>query len=157
MKPIFAPIITLLIILVVSCDRSPAPNSSSAETKSTQTPEASLPETPVISLEDVPPLDRSKHSVPLEEIYFDTFRRTNRVVSLSDASDDLILSLQDVIPPFYAPKFTSASESQFWMNDSDIVIGYADGGEAYAYPIKIMNWHEIVSHEVNGRPILATY
>ena len=101
MKPIFAPIITLLIILVVSCNRSPAPNSSSAETKSTQTPEASLPETPVISLEDVPPLDRSKHSVPLEEIYFDTFRRTNRVVSLSDASDDLILSLQDVIPPFY--------------------------------------------------------
>ena len=76
---------------------------------------------------------------------------------MSDATDDLILSLQDVIPPFYAPKFTSASESQFWMNDSDIVIGYADGGEAYAYPIKIMNWHEIVSHEVNGRPILATY
>ena len=38
-----------------------------------------------------------------------------------------------------------------------MVLGYTAGEEAYAYPVKILNFHEIVSHTVNGRPIMATY
>ncbi len=111
----------------------------------------------VIDLDAIPPVDTTQHSVPLEEIYFDTFRPTNRAVPLSKADPDLIRSLRDAIPPLYAPVFESAAEADGWLEAADIVLGYADGEEAYAYPVRILNFHEIVSHEVNGRPIIATY
>ena len=110
-----------------------------------------------IDLDAIPPVDTSQHSVPLEEIYFDTFRPTNRAVPLNKADPDLIRSLRDAIPPLYAPVFESAAEADGWLRADDIVLGYADGEEAYAYPVRILNFHEIVSHEVNGRPIIATY
>ena len=76
---------------------------------------------------------------------------------LSEATEELSVSLRDAIPPLYNPKFESASDAADWLEDKDIVLGYADGGDAFAYPIKILNWHEIASHEVNGKPIIATY
>ena len=87
----------------------------------------------------VPLIDTSLHSVPLEEVYFDTFRPVNRVVRLSDASTELILSLRDAIPPIYDPTFESARVADAWLANGDIVVGYADRGEAYAYPVSILN------------------
>ena len=110
-----------------------------------------------VDISNIPAVDRSQHTVPLAEIYFDTFRRTNRVVPLSEADESLIVSLRDAIPPIYNPVFETAAAANNWLTEDDIVLGYADGEEAYAYPIKILNWHEMVSHEVNGRPILSTY
>lgn len=110
-----------------------------------------------VNVNDIPPVDTSIASVPLDEIYFDTFRATNRAVPLSVADEELILQLRDAIPPLYNPKFESAAEADKSLSNQDLVIGYADGDEAYAYPVKIMNFHEIVRHTVNGRPILATY
>ena len=85
------------------------------------------------------------------------FRPVNRVVRLSEASTELILSLRDAIPPIYGPTFESARVADNWLANDDIVVGYADRGEAYAYPVRILNWHEMVSHEVSSRPVLATY
>lgn len=110
-----------------------------------------------IDIEAIPPVDKSQHSVPLEEIYFDTFQPRDRIVPLSSADEELILSLRDAIPPIYEPRFEEADNADKWMSDTDIVLGYTDGESAYAYPIKILNWHEIVSHDVEGVPILASY
>ena len=52
---------------------------------------------------EVPDVDTSKRSVPLSEIYFDTFRPTNRAVPLDQADRELILSLRDAIPPSPRP------------------------------------------------------
>ena len=112
---------------------------------------------PAVDLDAVPLIDTSLHSVPLEEVYFDTFRPVNRVIPLSEASNALILKLRDYIPPIYTPLFESAQAADSWLADSDIVVGYVDRGEAYAYPARILNWHEMVSHEVAGQPIVATY
>ncbi len=117
-----------------------------------------LPPTPVpvaFDLDAVPAIDRTLHSVPLAEIRFDTFRGT--FIPLSEADERLIRELRDVIPPLYAPTFETASQAEVWMSDSDFVVGYAAGDEAYAYPFKIMNFHEMAAHTVDGRPILATY
>jgi hypothetical protein len=123
-----------------------------------QAEQAQQPQEPVvIDLDAVPELDTSRHTVPLEEIIFDTFRRTNRAVPLPDADPDLILSLRDAIPPIYNPVFEGAGEANQWLGSNDIILGYADGPEAFAYPVKILNWHEMVSHTVNGRYILASY
>ena len=68
----------------------------------------------------------------------------------------MILRLRDAIPPIYNPKFETG-ESARWLSEKDLVLGYAQGDVAVAYPIKILNWHEIVSHDIDGVPILATY
>ncbi|MCP4360153.1 MAG: DUF3179 domain-containing protein [Chloroflexi bacterium] len=110
-----------------------------------------------IDLVAIPPVDMTQHSVPLDEIYFDTFRAANRAVPLNAADNDLIQSLRDAIPPIYNPVFEEANQADNWLREDDLVLGYADGNAAYAYPIRILNFHEIVSHEVNGRPLMATY
>ncbi len=111
----------------------------------------------VIDVDSVPAVDTSIHSVPLEEIYFDTFRSTDRAVPLTRADEKMILQLRDTIPPIYEPIFETAVEADKWLRDSSLILGYTDGDQAYAYPINILNYHEIVRHTVNGRPILATY
>ena len=127
-------------------------------TLETSSPQVEQPEEPeVIDLAAVPQLDISHHTVPLEDIIFDTFRRTNRAVPLPDADPDLIVSLRDAIPPIYNPIFEPADEAGQWLRESDIILGYADSDETFAYPFKILNFHEMVSHVVNGRPILASY
>jgi len=133
-----------------------APETAAAETA----PPAPLPAIqPVdeIDLDAVPGVDTSRHSVPLAQIIFDTFRPVNRAVPLTEAEPALIRSLRDAIPPLYAPAFASAGETDAWLFADDVILGYADGGEAYAYPIKILNFHEMASHEVNGRHVLASY
>jgi hypothetical protein len=43
------------------------------------------------------------------------------------------------------------------MTSTTRVIGVAINGEARAYPLWIMNWHEIVNDTLGGEPILVTY
>ena len=97
-----------------------------------------------------------KHSVPLDEIYFDTFRSYNRTVPYDEASPRLIESLLDKIPPIHEPVYESA-ENAVWLSDKDSIIGYASGDNAWAYPIKILNFHEIVNDTLNGEPLLISY
>ncbi|MEM8858848.1 MAG: DUF3179 domain-containing protein [Chloroflexota bacterium] len=40
---------------------------------------------------------------------------------------------------------------------SEPVVAVAEGGEAKAYPLQILTWHEIVNDEINGRPIIVTF
>jgi hypothetical protein len=40
---------------------------------------------------------------------------------------------------------------------NDRVIGVTIGGEARAYPLRLMRWHEVVNDVVGGRPIAVTY
>jgi len=106
--------------------------------------------------EVVPTVDTAKHSVPLEDIYFDTFQPVNRAVHLSEASLELIQRLQDAIPPIHHPKYETVSDAT-WMRDRDVVLGYADGDQAWAYPIRILNLHEIVNDTLAGEQVLISY
>ena len=105
---------------------------------------------------EVPDVDTSKRSVPLSEIYFDTFRPTNRVVPLDQADRELILSLRDAIPPIATPRYQAAAEAG-WLRDSDPILGYAVGTEAWAYPLRILNYHEIVNDDLVGEPVLVSF
>lgn len=138
----------MLVLFLTGCDAS-RPNGESST--------SALTSPTIADLQRVPVVDTAKHSVPVDQIYFDTFQKTNRIVSLDVATPELIIRLRDAIPPIYEPRFESATAADSWLADEDIVIGYADGNKAFAYPVRIMNWHEMVSHEVNGRPIMATY
>ena len=63
---------------------------------------------------------------------------------------------KDGIPAIMAPKFAAVEEADF-LRDSDAVIGVEIAGVARAYPIRILNWHEIVNDTVNGEPIAVTF
>ena len=49
---------------------------------------------------------------------------------------------KDGIPSIDDPNFVSAQDAQF-VSDSDIVIGLEINGDARAYPLFIMVWHEM--------------
>ena len=37
-----------------------------------------------------------------------------------------------------------------WLDDQDVVIGYAAGDQAWAYPLRVLNFHEIVNDTLDG-------
>ncbi|MFQ5690967.1 MAG: DUF3179 domain-containing protein [Gemmatimonadota bacterium] len=105
---------------------------------------------------NVPQPDTTRHSVPLQGIVFDTFLPTGKAVPLTEASPALIERLRDAIPPLHHPRYESAHDA-FWLRDGDMVIGYASGEKAWAFPVRILNFHEIVNDTLAGRPVLVSY
>lgn len=63
---------------------------------------------------------------------------------------------KDGIPALLEPKFVSADEADF-LNPDDPVIGVVVSGHPKAYPIKILNWHEVVNDSFGGMPIAVTF
>jgi hypothetical protein len=63
---------------------------------------------------------------------------------------------KDGIPAILEPKFVSAAKVAFF-SPGDQVIGIEVEGQARAYPIRILNLHEVVNDTVNGMPIAVTF
>jgi len=62
----------------------------------------------------------------------------------------------DGIPAIDEPKFVRASSATF-LEDDEPVLAIEVDGEARAYPIQIMTWHEIVNDTIGGRPVTVSY
>ncbi len=65
---------------------------------------------------------------------------------------------KDGIPSIDKPRFMAASK----VNSQDLaptepVVGVIINGQARAYPLRILTWHEIVNDELAGVPITITY
>ena len=60
--------------------------------------------------------------------------------------------LPDGIPDLSDPKFEDAAEQTF-MNPDDRVFGVEINGDVRAYPLRIVNAHEMVNDVVGGEPI----
>lgn len=81
--------------------------------------------------------DLSNSLVPKEEIYHGGPRK-------------------DGIPAIDNPLFIKASEAGFLKN-SDRVLGIIRNNSVKAYPIRILNWHEIVNNSYERENVLVTY
>jgi len=64
---------------------------------------------------------------------------------------------RDGIPALYHPEFTSAAEADQVLKPSDVVLGLEFSGAAKAYPIRILNWHEVVNDDAGSQPVLVTW
>jgi hypothetical protein len=62
----------------------------------------------------------------------------------------------DGIPPIDNPIMIQAQQVDF-LADTEPVVAIEVNGEARAYPIQILIWHEIVNDEVGGLPVTVTY
>ena len=81
--------------------------------------------------------DFSKHSIPLDEIH--------------DGGPP-----KDGIPALFDPQFIEAEEADY-LKSPDRILGIVINGEVKAYPIRILNWHEMVNDRVGGKDVLITY
>ena len=63
---------------------------------------------------------------------------------------------RDGIPSIDKPKFVPVSGADF-MSMSDKVMGVNYNGEIRAYPVKILNWHEIVNDRFGNKSVVITY
>jgi hypothetical protein len=80
----------------------------------------------------------ARHSVPFDEI------RSGGVG-------------RDGIPSIDAPEFISNTEAQEWLADNEPVIALELDGDARAYPLQILTWHEIVNDTVGNVPVAVTF
>jgi len=100
-------------------------------------------------------VDLSFHDVALEDVHFDTFDGGS--IPLSEIGEERLLSLVDAIPPLDIPKYGDAVSGD-WLETDDLVIGYEGANRgAWAYPVKILNFHEIVNDDLDGVPVLISY
>lgn len=63
---------------------------------------------------------------------------------------------KDGIPSVDNPKFGSVNSISY-LNDNDLVVGYAVGNDVRAYPHPILDWHEIINDEIRGKQLAITY
>lgn len=63
---------------------------------------------------------------------------------------------RDGIPAIDRPRFLSVKDAGF-LDGKDQVLGLVRGGEAKAYPVSILNWHEIVNDRIGGERVAVTY
>ena len=80
--------------------------------------------------------DFSKHSAPLEEF-------------ISGGPP------RDGIPPLDDPTFVAVGAEE--INDREPVVAIEIDGQARAYPLQILIWHEIVNDELAGRKVAVTF
>ncbi|HUF39540.1 MAG TPA: DUF3179 domain-containing protein [Anaerolineales bacterium] len=102
--------------------------------------------TPALLPEETPPAgaefefttDFSKHTVPYGEIH-------------SGGPP------KDGIPAIDDPQFVSVTEADAWLEEVEPVILFEHGGDARAYPLQVLMWHEIVNDIVGGLPVTITF
>lgn len=64
--------------------------------------------------------------------------------------------LAERMPVVEDPAFLPADEVGF-LEDTDLVLGVAIGGEAKAYPVRILGQMEALNDWVGEQPVLATW
>lgn len=64
---------------------------------------------------------------------------------------------RDGIPALTRPQFVSAERASRFLRKNDRVIGVVYNGEARAYPIRILDWHEAVNDSIGPIPFLVTW
>ena len=64
---------------------------------------------------------------------------------------------RDGIPPIDDPKFTDINGGDGFLADKEPVVALEINGDARAYPLQILIWHEIVNDEVGDVPVAVTF
>lgn len=81
--------------------------------------------------------DFSKHSIDYDEIFS--------------------IVPRDGIPALDRPRFVPTDPDPFWLAADEPVISLELNGDARAYPIQVLIWHEIVNDVVGGVPVIVTF
>jgi len=61
------------------------------------------------------------------------------------------------IPALDRPAFVSVSEADRTLKPQDMVLGTEFSGVSKAYPVPILNWHEVVNDDVGEQPVIISW
>jgi len=64
---------------------------------------------------------------------------------------------KDAIPALTNPNMETADAADLWLKKHDMILGIVIQGKARAYPVRIMNWHEIVNDHIKGKSLVISY
>ncbi len=64
---------------------------------------------------------------------------------------------RDRIPAIDRPQTVSLAEAAETLTPTEPVVGLVINGEARAYPLRVLIWHEIANDELGGVPVAVTY
>ena len=64
---------------------------------------------------------------------------------------------KDGIPSIDDPQFESIADADLWLDDLEPVQVVEINGDARAYPVQVMVWHELVNDTVGGDPVVVTF
>ncbi|HSN73727.1 MAG TPA: DUF3179 domain-containing protein [Anaerolineae bacterium] len=96
------------------------------------------PESPPPGVEREFSTDFSRHTVPYSEVF-------------SGGPP------KDGIPAIDAPNFVAVAAADEWLQPQEPVVLVQVDGNARAYPLQILTWHEIVNDTVGGLPLAVTF
>lgn len=173
-----------LLAVAAACTAAPTPTATpslSPTSAPTDTPSATATVTPAPSLTPTAPPANDGPNTPPQfltenppdaellgpltedeeskiDFTFGEWRNTDfgkRTVSLTEVK---FLGLyRDQIAPIYSPRFDSISEADEYLEALEPVLAVEINGDARAYPLQILIWHEVVNDEVGGVPVAPTY
>lgn len=63
---------------------------------------------------------------------------------------------RDCIPAIDAPTFVDARAATY-LTDDDLVLALQVGRSKRAYPVRLLNYHEIVNDTIEGKPVAITF
>jgi hypothetical protein len=63
---------------------------------------------------------------------------------------------RDAIRSIDAPRFVSPDEAR-WVTPDTPVVGVATNGRTRAYPVHLMEWHQIVNERIDGSDLIVVY
>jgi hypothetical protein len=96
-------------------------------------------------------VDFNVYNIPLDQVIRGN-PRPNGIPSIGHEGDWLELT-----SPTPTPKFVSQKEAARWLGGPEPVISLMLNGEAKAYPLQILMYHEIVNDAIGGIPVAITF
>ncbi len=138
-----------------SAPESPsAPAETTAAETQPEAPVAVMANKPIVEVKPDPDYEENLKSAGINTRGWETD------FSLHTVPYDSIMSggpPRDGIPPIDAPAFVTFAEADEWLDPLEPVVSFEHEGDARAYPLQIMTWHEIVNDEVGGIPVSVTF
>ncbi len=96
-------------------------------------------------------VDKSRSNLPLEGFVY------GGVVPQGIPALGFAGSYNGKIAHSPAPRFIPAEEAARWLQRVEPIVALQLNGEAKAYPLQILVWHEIVNDVVGGVPVAVTF
>lgn len=153
--------------VAVEQQENPAPSRNEAATGAEALPVASAAEEQVVEQAAVPETDAPSRPAPTV-LTGDT--RPAQLQALTGSWNtnwerrtieyDEVLSggpPRDGIPSIDAPQFVNLDAAAQWLSDNEPVIALEIEGDARAYPLQVLTWHEIANDTVGGVPVVVTF
>ena len=111
----------------------------------------------------------SEPSGPFDVLHIESTPREDVPSALDDPSDasfpEPLIDLDEIrsggpppdgIPPIDAPRFEHAGTVD-WLGETEPVLALEIDGEARAYPLQVMTWHELVNDAIGDTPVTISY